>query len=189
MQLLVCTANMAVLSSEQKVHSVGFEPTPTKNTTWTYRLRPLGHECTCCCGSHSLKYKQLFKCLYWAARQPTTTPDKPNATNLQEPCALRNNEQWREEINVNRPEPRIRLSFKKRVSPRYVDGRSELTTCLYQKMVSVFDGARLGHSALFLIIQLIGVPMPGLCDANVCVCVMCVLCNDSLIKDRVEWVR
>ena len=27
------------------MHSEGFEPSPMKNTTWTYRLKPLGHEC------------------------------------------------------------------------------------------------------------------------------------------------
>ncbi len=26
-----------------QVTAVGFEPTPLRNTTWTYRLRPLGH--------------------------------------------------------------------------------------------------------------------------------------------------
>lgn len=30
------------------LHSAWFEHAPIKNTTWTYRLRPLGHECKRC---------------------------------------------------------------------------------------------------------------------------------------------
>ena len=38
------------------MHSEGFEPSPIKNTTWTYRLRPLGQECLC----HIAKYYTLL---------------------------------------------------------------------------------------------------------------------------------
>ena len=51
----------------------------------------------------------------------------------------------------------------------------ELTTCLYQKMISVFDGARLGHSALFLIIQRIGPDARTLRCECVCVRHVCAL--------------